>query len=162
MRNKARKQQNGEVGYKRPPKKFQFKKGKSGNPSGGKRDAAGSPVADLRLLLQLALNSRVRHGEREDLMTHAAAGIEQLVAQFAAGDRHARRDLIVLAEKLGVELTADYGAIQQVVTAALAAEDEAIIADFLRRHGVEPEQDGHTDSTPDAETHRKAAEESSS
>jgi Family of unknown function (DUF5681) len=160
MRNKARKQQNGEVGYKRPPKKFQFKKGKSGNPSGVKRDAAGR-VPDLRMLLQLALNSRVRHGERQNL-THAAAGIEQLVAQFAAGDRHAVRDVIVLAEKLGVELTTDYGAIQKVVTAALAAEDEAIIADFLRRHGVEPEQDGHTDSTPDAETHRKTAEDSSS
>jgi Family of unknown function (DUF5681) len=159
MRNKARKQQNGEVGYKRPPKKFQFKKGKSGNPS-GKRDAAGR-VPDLRMLLQLALNSRVRHGERQELITHAAAGIEQLVAQFAAGDRHARRDVILLAEKLGVELAADY-AMQKVVTAALAAEDEAIIADFLRRHGVEPEQDGHTDSTPDAETHGKTAEDSSS
>jgi Family of unknown function (DUF5681) len=160
MRNKARKQQNGEVGYKRPPKKFQFKKEVSGNPSGVKRDAAGR-VPDLRMLLKLALNSRVQHGERQELITHAAAGIEQLVAQFAAGDRHARRDLIVLAEKLGVELAADY-AVQKVVTAALAAEDEAIITDFLRRHGVQPEQDDNTDSTPDAENHRKAAEESSS
>ena len=72
--------------------------------------------------------------ERDKVLTHAAAGIEQLVTQFAAGDRYARRDLIALAEKLGFDLTAgQHGAIEKEVTAALAAEDEAIIIDFLRR-----------------------------
>jgi hypothetical protein len=143
MQTKPRQQRkDSDVGYKRPPKQFQFKKGVSGNPSGLKGDAAGcgSRVPDLRTLLKLALNSRVRHGERRDLVTSAAAGIEQLVAQFATGDRHARRDVIALAEKLGVELAAGHGAIERVVTAALGAEDEAIITNFLRRHGVAPQQ----------------------
>jgi hypothetical protein len=31
-----------------------------------------------------------------------SAGIEQLVTQFAKGDRHARRDFFLLVERLGV------------------------------------------------------------
>ena len=38
-------------------------------------------------------------------MNKAAAGIAQLVDQFAKGDRKAWRDLIRLCEKLGVALT---------------------------------------------------------
>jgi hypothetical protein len=54
--------------------------------------------------------------ERDMVLTHAAAGIEQLVTQFAAGDRYARRDLIALAEKLGFDLTAgQHGAIEKEV-----------------------------------------------
>jgi hypothetical protein len=71
-------------------------------------------------------------------MTKAAAGIAQLVAQFAEGDRYARRDLIALADKLGVDLTAGQsGAIGDAVATLMNTNDEAIIADFLRRHGVE-------------------------
>jgi hypothetical protein len=47
---------------------------------------------------------KLRQGSREKIVTCAAAGIEQLVNQFAKGDRHARRDLIVLAEKLWGQL----------------------------------------------------------
>ena len=71
--------------------------------------------------------------------TKAAAGIAQLVTQFAEGDRHARRDLIALAPKLGIDLTAGQaGAIGEAVATLMSASDEAIINDFLRRHGVEP------------------------
>lgn len=134
-----------EVGYRRPPKHSRYKKGQSGNPTGKNKQRATSN-ADLRLLLERELNANMREGEPEKIVTNAAAGIEQLVAQFAAGDRHARRDVIALAEKLGIDLTAGQtGAIEKVVAAALAAEDEAIITDFLRRHGVEP-QETATDS----------------
>jgi hypothetical protein len=149
MRKKQRKtdSKSYEVGYGRPPKKFRFKPGRSGNPTGTKRNVP-SLTADLRALLEGALNTKIRHGEREQIVTNAAAGIQQLVAQFASGDRHARRDVVALAEKLGVDLTTGRsGTIGNVVTAALAAEDEAIIADFLRRHGVEPQQAATADST---------------
>ena len=54
----------------------------------------------------------------------AVAGIEQLVAQFAKGDRHARRDLFAYADKLGVDLMAGQ---QQAIEEALAANHEAIL-----------------------------------
>jgi len=128
------------VGPGRPPKEFQFKPGQSGNPKGAKRKTSLSP--DLKAMLEGALNEKVRlrHGEREQIITKAAAGIDRLVNQFAEGDRHARRDLIALAETLGVDLTAGQGrAIENALAAAVTAEDEAIIADFLLRHGVHSE-----------------------
>jgi hypothetical protein len=125
-----------EVGYKRPPKHSRFRKGLSGNPSGTKRE--GQSIADLRALLEQALNAKIRSGAGAELVTAAAAGIEQLVAQYAAGDRHARRDVLALAKEAGIDLMG--GQSKKVVVAALAAEDEQIILDFLHRHGVEPKQ----------------------
>ena len=80
------------VGPGRPPKEHQFKPGQSGNPAGGRRRPT-SIAPDLKALFERALNEKVtlRQGEREKIITKAAAGIEQLVNQFAKGDRHARR-----------------------------------------------------------------------
>src|SRR5215472_14670503 len=91
------------VGPGRPPREYRFKPGKSGNPKGAKRKEP-SIALDLKLALERALNKTVKlkQGEKERIVTMAVAGIEQLVAQFAKGDRHARRDLFALADKLGV------------------------------------------------------------
>jgi hypothetical protein len=125
------------VGPGRPPKEFQFKPGQSGNPKGASRKPK-SIAPDLKALFERALSKKVtlRQGEKEQIITKAAAGIEQLVNQFAKGDRHARRDLIALADKLGVDLAAGQGnAIEQALEAALSANDEALLADYLQRHG---------------------------
>jgi len=127
------------VGPGRPPKQYRWQKGQSGNPAGKRRKS--TMVLDLKDLLNKALNEPVtlRSGKREVTATKAAAGIAQLVTQFAEGDRHARRDLIALAPKLGIDLAAGQaGAIGAAVAALMSASDEAIITDFLRRHGVEP------------------------
>jgi Family of unknown function (DUF5681) len=132
------------VGPGRPPREFQFKPGQSGNPKGAKRKTP-SMAPDLKALLERALNEEVklRSGERDQIMTKAAAGISKLVNQFAEGDRHARRDLIALAKTLGVDLTAGQGkAIENALAAAVTVEDEAIIANFLQRHGANPEHRG--------------------
>jgi hypothetical protein len=125
-----------DVGYRRPPKQFQFKKGQIGNPEGINRKASASIVPDLRAILECALNAKVtlRRGERDKIVSKAAAGIEQLVDQFANGERNARRDLILLCEKVGVDLT-NRKALEGVLEDALSAEDEALLADFVRRHG---------------------------
>ena len=95
------------VGPGRPPKEYQFKPGQSGNPKGAKRKSPSIAVG-LKALLERALNKKTKlgHGEREQIVTKAAAGVDKLVNQFAKGDRYARRDLIALAEKLGIDLTA--------------------------------------------------------
>jgi Family of unknown function (DUF5681) len=92
------------VGPGRPPMEYQFKPGQSGNPRGARRKTP-SIALDLKALLERALSKKLtlRQGEKEWIVTSAAAGIEQLVNQFAEGDRHARRDLIDLANKLGVD-----------------------------------------------------------
>ena len=118
-----------EIGYRRPPAAFQFPKGVSGNPE-GKRKSPKAP--NLRTDLQRALNQTIRSGG----LSKGAAGVEHLVDQWAKGDRHARRDLILLCDKLGVDLT-DREALEGALQDALSAEDEALLADFVRRHGGE-------------------------
>ncbi len=117
------------VGPGRPPKEFQFKPGQSGNPKGAKRKPP-SIAPDLKLSLERALSTKVKlkQGEKEQTVTKAEAGMEQLVNQFAKGDRHARRDVIALADKLGVDL-GQRKAIQQ----ALALNHQAILDAYVAR-----------------------------
>ena len=119
------------VGPGRPPREYRFKPGKSGNPKGAKPKPP-SIALDLKLALERALNKTVKlkQGEKERVVTMAVAGIEQLVAQFAKGDRHARRDLITLADKLGVDLLAGQ---HKGVQEALASNHEAILEAYVER-----------------------------
>jgi Family of unknown function (DUF5681) len=119
------------VGPGRPPKEYQFKPGQSGNPKGAKRKPK-SMAPDLKAALEQALSKpiKVKQGEKERIVSMAVAGIEQLVAQYVKGDRHARRDLIVLADKLGVDLMAgQHQAIQDVI----ATDHEAILRTYVER-----------------------------
>jgi hypothetical protein len=135
------------VGPGRPPKAYRFQPGQSGNPKGARRKP-GSIAPDLKSLFERALSEKVtlRQGEREKIITKAAAGIEQLVNQFAKGDRHARRDLLALAERLGIDLVAGRAGLEQTVAAALCANDEALLADYVQRHAVLPDGPGQIDA----------------
>src|SRR5437773_1849318 len=75
------------VGPGRPPREYQFKPGQSGNPKGAKRK---SLLPDLKRLFEQALSEKVtlKQGEKQRTLTMAEAGIKQLIAQFAKGDRH--------------------------------------------------------------------------
>jgi hypothetical protein len=119
------------VGPGRPPKEYQFKPGQSGNPKGAKRKPK-SMAPDLKAALEQALNKpiKLKQGEKERIVSMAVAGIEQLIAQYVKGDRHARRDLIALADKLGVDLMVGQ---QQAIQDAIAADHEAILRTYVER-----------------------------
>jgi hypothetical protein len=119
------------VGPGHPPKEYRFKPGQSGNPKGLKRKP--KPMApDLKAALERALREpiKLKQGERERTMTMAEAGIKQLVAQFVKGNHQARRDLIVLAEKVGIDLMTGQ---QQALQEAVAANHEAILNAYVDR-----------------------------
>jgi hypothetical protein len=122
------------VGYRKPPKQFQFKKGQIGNPGGINRKASASP--DLKVILERELNAKVklRRGDPEKIISKGAAGIKRLVDQYTEGDSRARRDLLLLSETVGVPLT-NRKALEGALAESLSAEDEALLADFVRRHG---------------------------
>jgi hypothetical protein len=129
------------VGPGRPPKQYQFKPGQSGNPKGKRK---GSLLPDLKVLLERALQEKIKfkQAEHETIISKAAAGIQRLVNGFAEGDRYARRDLILLADKLGVDLTAgQLQAIEQVLAPPVGTDDQALVDDYVHRrweelHGV--------------------------
>jgi hypothetical protein len=119
------------VGPGRPPKEHQFKPGQSGNPKGAKRKPKAM-APDLKAALEQALSKtiKLKQGDKERIVSMAVAGIEQLVAQYVKGDHRARRDLIALADKLGVDLMAGQ---QQAIQDALATEHEAILRTYVER-----------------------------
>jgi Family of unknown function (DUF5681) len=119
------------VGPGRPPKEFQFKKGRSGNPK-GRKPKPPSVAPDLKESLERALNEKVpvKQGERTLLLTKAEAGIQQLVNQFARGDRHARRDVLQLAEKLAVDLA---GRLKKAFETALGPDQQSILDAYVER-----------------------------
>jgi hypothetical protein len=140
------------VGPGCPPREHQFKRGQSGNPAGA-RNRPPSIAPDLKALLQAALSKKLTLtiGNKERIVTKAAAGIEQLVDQFARGDRYARRDLFDLADKLGLDLGASSKAnLEELSGKALTANDEALIADFLKRHSSDKSNsDNDAQTSPD-------------
>lgn len=78
------------VGYKKPPKAYQFQKGRSGNPSGRPREIAGIPELLAKVAKQKVLTS-TKSGPKS--MSKIEAGITQLVNKAAGGDLKAWRFL---------------------------------------------------------------------
>jgi Family of unknown function (DUF5681) len=146
------------VGPGRPPREHQFKPGQSGNPTGARRKPR-SIAPDLKALFERALSEKVtlRQGEREKIISKADAGIQHLVNQFAKGDRHARRDLFALAERLGVELVAGGAGLEQTFAAALSANDEALLDDLVQRRTLQPV---HADELDAGDPPEQSAEDS--
>lgn len=125
------------VGPGRPPREFQFKPGQSGNPTGAKRKDR-SRVDDIKAMLERALSEKTKQGERDQLITKGAAGIAKLVDGFAAGDHRARRDLITLASRFGLDLTAGRTAeIERALGTPMPADDQAMVDDYVRRRFAE-------------------------
>ncbi len=79
--------------------------------------------------MKAALNEKVviTKDKKEVVMTKAILGIQQLVNQFAKGDRHARRDLFQYAVLLGVDLHA-----REAIEEALGLDAQAIVDAHLR------------------------------
>jgi hypothetical protein len=72
----------------------------------------------------------VPRGNKIVLMTRVEIGIEQLLNQFAKGDRHARRDLMEYADKLGIDFLAQH---RETLEQALSPNYQAILDAFLAR-----------------------------
>ena len=87
-----------DVGYRRPPKETQFKKGQSGNPS-------GRPTATINMTTALTRTlSEPVEVEAEDgntvTITKMEAAVKRLVDEAINGDMHAFRVLSVLTQVL--------------------------------------------------------------
>jgi hypothetical protein len=125
------------VGPGHPPLESQFKKGApSPNPKGRPRkDATALP--DVKKLFEEALNKKfkLKKGDKDVFLTRTALGIDQLLNQFAKGDRHARRDLMDMAEKFGVDLLAGQKA---KIQEALQPNHQAILDAYVARQLPQP------------------------
>ncbi len=113
-----------DVGYKKPPRHKQFKKGQSGNAKGrppGTRNF-GSDVRD-----ELAEPVNVRQGGSVSRVSSQRAALKKLRDKALKGDQRALDRLLTLAERHGIDDAADEA------EHALSQSDEQIIERFKER-----------------------------
>ena len=118
------------IGPGRPPKEYTWKKGcPSPFPSGRPRKTP-SMQPDLKKAFEDALFEKVeiKKADKKIFMSKVQLGLEQLVNQFAKGDRYARRDLFQYAAFLGVDLQG-----KEVIAEAFGITEQAIVDAFLQR-----------------------------
>jgi uncharacterized protein DUF5681 len=93
-----------EVGYRKPPRATQFKKGQSGNPR-------GRPKTNRTLALDLADEFRekvtVQEGGRSQSVTMRRALLKSLLAKARKGDTRAIKDALALYERIVPEPPTD-------------------------------------------------------
>jgi len=130
------------VGYGKPPRHTQFKKGQSGNPRGRQRGRRS-----IRSIVLTTLEEKVwiREGERRRKVSKTEALIRTTVGRAIAGDQKAAAFLMALLRLTNLMSEQPDG----VSAETLTREDELLLADFLSRHETTTPQ-----STPDSDASR--------
>jgi hypothetical protein len=115
-----------EVGYGKPPKGSQFKRGTSGNPKGRPK---GSHNIATEVALALAGKVVINVGGQRKTITKREAAAIQLANKAASGDFKAI-SLIPMMERTLEEKAKD----QEWKSEVSAEADEDVIRNFLKRH----------------------------
>jgi hypothetical protein len=116
-----------DVGYHKPPKHSRFKPGQSGNWHGRPK---GTRNLKTDLAEELAERIAISEGGRRRAVSKQRGMLKQLLAKALRGDVRAANTILGLVGRL-LDARAD-----AEMSAGITAQDEAIISDFLRRHGV--------------------------
>lgn len=129
-----------EVGYGKPPKNCQFKKGFSGNPFGRPKK---TPNLEVELIRQLRTKVIINENGKRRAVTKFEIFAKQLVNRAASGSFRETRLLIALlpnviekVEKLNQPVSADDLSDDQL--AAIILRDEAAIAAREAQLGISP------------------------
>lgn len=86
-----------DVGYKKPPKSGQFKKGQSGNPSGRPKKKSFYET----FIQELESEISVKEGGAATKITKHEALIKRLIHEALQGDHKAQQKILKFAEKSG-------------------------------------------------------------
>jgi hypothetical protein len=126
MSNKKKPPGGYDVGYRKPPKATQFKKGRSGNPKGRPK---GSKNFGTQVASTFARKISVHEKGRERRITMAEAILLKLSARAIAGDMAAVRAAIAL-----LQISQDEG---KPITRMFTSEsDRALVEAFMKKNAA--------------------------
>lgn len=118
--------EDGDIGYGKPPKQYQFKPGQSGNPKGRKKGSRGLRTdlgAELRSKVPVTENGKTRQLTKQQLVLKA------MVTKAAKGDTKAAAHVLSMTMQIfGIED-------ERTGKSQLSAADEALLADYLASSG---------------------------
>jgi len=115
--------ENEEIGYGKPPKQTQFRKGVSGNPKGRPQGSRNVATVLARALREKVI---VNENGRRRTMTKLDAAIAQLVNKSASGDLSAMRQLMGLAGSIENEVPIS-------IKKEMTEEDAKVMKNVLKR-----------------------------
>lgn len=113
-----------EIGYGKPPRHTQFKKGQSGNPKGRPRGSLNVATILARTLREQVT---VNEGGRRRTISKLEAAVKQIVNKAATGDAGAIRFLLGLTQMVEAQLDA------KEPKAELPEDDRKVMAGLLAR-----------------------------
>jgi hypothetical protein len=116
------------IGFGRPPKHSQFKPGKSGNPRGRPKKRASLQDIVTAVLFE---KMPVRIGERTQKITSVDALIRTAMNRGLKGDHRFLTSVIAFIRMSGLCETDANASTNDIDS----TDDQAILADFLKRHG---------------------------
>lgn len=123
---------NDDIGFKKPPKATQFKKGQSGNPSGRPKGASSNRKRIRKMLEQ---PTPVKIGEQVKTLSTFELSLERLNEGVRKGDKSAIARVLALAREIDKDDDQKAAAAPQAATYVepLTDEDREIILDYLTR-----------------------------
>ena len=126
-----------EVGYGRPPKHTRFKPGQSGHPKGRPRGQR-----NLSTMIREVLNEKValREGDRTRKVPKGVAVFIRVLNGALHGDRKDTIAYFQFIQRAGLLQDEQAGP-----DTTIAVDHKAIVAEFMRWHGIEPEENTSVD-----------------